>query len=100
MPPKDISKRELEVLKLICKGYSNPEIATQLFVSDKTVQHHVNSLMHKLEAHTMRKLIYNAYVYGFAFPPVSQAYRAVITRLESITESLKILEKEHQIANT
>ena len=46
----NISKREYEVLKLIDKGFSNQEIASQLFISESTVKTHVSNLLSKLDA--------------------------------------------------
>lgn len=43
-----LSKREIEVLKLICKEYSNTEIAEQLFLSISTVETHRKNLIAKL----------------------------------------------------
>ena len=43
----DLTKREEEVLELICKGYSNKEIADSLFISQKTVEGHKSNLMDK-----------------------------------------------------
>lgn len=48
MPRSDLTPRELEVLKLIVKGKSNREIATELFVTEGTVKVHVNNLLGKL----------------------------------------------------
>lgn len=45
---EQLSKRELEVLKLIVEGYSNPEIAKQLNLSTNTVKTYVRSVMNKL----------------------------------------------------
>lgn len=46
----EISARELEVLKLMAKGFSNQEIADVLFVSVSTIKTHISNLFFKLEA--------------------------------------------------
>lgn len=43
----DLTRREEEVLELICKGYSNKEIADSLFISQKTVEGHKSNMMDK-----------------------------------------------------
>ncbi|MFT4024279.1 MAG: response regulator transcription factor [Flavihumibacter sp.] len=43
-----LSKREVEVLKLVCKEYSNAEIAEKLFLSISTVETHRKNLIGKL----------------------------------------------------
>ena len=44
-----LTSRELQILKLITEGYSNNEIANQLFVSINTTKAHVASILQKLE---------------------------------------------------
>lgn len=44
----NLSQREMEVLKLIVEGYSNPEIASELYLSANTVKTHVRGIMNKL----------------------------------------------------
>ena len=46
----DLSKREYEVLQAIALGFSNKEIAYQLFVSESTIKTHVSSVLTKLNA--------------------------------------------------
>ncbi|PSP16206.1 MAG: DNA-binding response regulator [Cyanobacteria bacterium QS_8_64_29] len=42
------SQRELEILNWMVEGYTNPEIAAQLYLSRNTVKTHVRSIMNKL----------------------------------------------------
>ncbi|MES2794362.1 MAG: response regulator transcription factor [Bacteroidota bacterium] len=55
-----ISKREYEVLKLVGKGFSNQEIADQLFVSNNTIKTHTSRLFEKLEVKNRTQAILKA----------------------------------------
>ncbi|MDI9485580.1 MAG: response regulator transcription factor [Bacillota bacterium] len=45
----DLTNRELEILQYIVEGMSNKEIASALFISEKTVKNHITNLLRKLE---------------------------------------------------
>lgn len=49
--PEPLSKREIEVLKLIAAGLSNREIAQRLFLAEGTVKNYVTSVLGKIGAH-------------------------------------------------
>ncbi len=48
-PLRDLTPRELEVLRLLAKGLTNRQIAEQLVVSEHTVHRHVTNLLRKLD---------------------------------------------------
>ena len=49
-PLSDLTPREIEVLGLIAKGYSNKEIANSLLIAIRTVKAHVSNILSKLHA--------------------------------------------------
>ncbi|KRK65723.1 response regulator [Companilactobacillus tucceti DSM 20183] len=52
-----LSKREKEIFPLIALGYSNKEIASQMFISTKTVEAHKASIIKKLELDSRTDLV-------------------------------------------
>lgn len=51
-----LSAREREVMKLIARGYSYKEVAKELFISIKTVETHVSSVLRKLQLSNRHQL--------------------------------------------
>lgn len=50
--PAGLTAREVEVLELVAEGLRNADIAERLFLSEKTVGHHVSAILRKLEVRT------------------------------------------------
>ena len=46
----DINERELEIIELISNGYSNKEIAAELFLSEGTVRNYLSTILEKLQS--------------------------------------------------
>lgn len=53
----DLTRREKEVLELICLGMSNQEISDKLFISQRTVERHRSSLLFKTESKNSVSLV-------------------------------------------
>lgn len=63
-PPDDLSAREVEVLRLIAHGYTNSEIATQLFLSVRTVESHRAHIQQKTQRSSRAELVSYARDHG------------------------------------
>jgi DNA-binding NarL/FixJ family response regulator len=50
--PAGLTAREVEVLRLVAQGLTNPQIAEQLTISVHTVSAHVRSLFNKLDVNS------------------------------------------------
>jgi DNA-binding NarL/FixJ family response regulator len=63
-PGGDLSERELEVLRLVALGYTNSEIATELYVSVRTVETHRAHVQQKLGVKARADLVRYARQHG------------------------------------
>lgn len=56
----DLSKREMEILRLLAKGETTAKIASVLFISKTTVNNHIQHILKKLGAHTRLEAVRRA----------------------------------------
>ena len=64
-----LTARETEVLRLIARGLSNPEIAAHLFIGEATVKTHLNNTFAKIGARHRAEAVRYAYRKGIASDP-------------------------------
>jgi DNA-binding CsgD family transcriptional regulator len=55
--PAQLTGRELEVLRLLAEGLSNAQVAQRLYLSEKTVGHHVSAVLRKLGEPTRSRAV-------------------------------------------
>jgi two-component system response regulator NreC len=63
-PPGGLSEREAEVLRLVALGFTNVEIASQLFLSIRTVETHRSHIQQKLRLRSRSDLVQYALDHG------------------------------------
>jgi DNA-binding NarL/FixJ family response regulator len=68
-PPDLLSARELEVLNLAGKGFTNKAIAMQLKISNRTVQTHLTRVYHKLDVASRTEAVMRAIAFGWIAAP-------------------------------
>ena len=62
-PPDRLTRRQLEVLRLVVNGYTNPEIAGQLGIGERTVEAHRKQIRHKVHRNSRADLVSYARVH-------------------------------------
>ena len=62
--PEPLTRREMEVLELMARHYSNREIAAELVISEATVKRHISNILSKLQARRRQGAVQKAYALG------------------------------------
>ncbi len=58
--PAGLTNRQLDVARLVARGFTNAEIAARLFISPKTTDHHVSAVLTKLGVASRRAVVLQA----------------------------------------
>jgi DNA-binding CsgD family transcriptional regulator/tetratricopeptide (TPR) repeat protein len=66
--PAGLTSREIQVLALLVRGHTNTELAQRLHVSARTVDHHVSSILEKLEVRSRTEAVAAAFGLGIVKP--------------------------------
>ncbi|MGS0684927.1 ATP-binding protein [Nakamurella sp. GG22] len=64
--PGGLTNRQLDVARLLARGLTNSEIATEVFISQKTAEHHVSAVLSKLGLPNRRAVVQAASELGLA----------------------------------
>ncbi|MEV6493534.1 helix-turn-helix transcriptional regulator, partial [Actinoplanes sp. NPDC051633] len=64
--PSGLTNRQLDVAKLVARGYTNAQIADRLFISVKTADHHVSAVLTKLGMPSRREVVVQSDTLGLA----------------------------------
>ena len=62
--PGGLTNRQLDVAKLVARGFTNSEIAARLYISPKTTDHHVSAVLAKLQLPSRRAVMVQAHELG------------------------------------
>lgn len=60
----NLTEREQELIRLVAQGFSNKEIASQLFLSEGTVKNNISNILGKLDLRDRTQLVIFAYEHG------------------------------------
>lgn len=72
LPENELTERELEVLRLMARGFTNPQIAARLSVAEGTVRFHVSNVLRKLGMENRTQAVLYALQKGLAGPESDQ----------------------------
>ncbi|MGO4615874.1 LuxR C-terminal-related transcriptional regulator [Nocardia sp. 2YAB30] len=98
----EVSAREAEVLALVGEHLSNAEIGARLFISVRTVESHVSSLLRKLEVPDRRALAQRASEFARAdrshpAPVLPTPLTSFIGRMRERAELTEMIKKHRQV---
>jgi len=75
--PADLTKRELEILRLVSEGHSNAELSRMLWVTEQTVKFHLSNIYRKLNVSNRTEASRWAQLHGVLTPAPSLDVSAV-----------------------
>lgn len=67
----ELSKRELEVIRLVATGMTNIQAGERLYVTEQTIKHHMGNVIRKLGVTNRTEAVWRAMELGLVDPPVN-----------------------------
>lgn len=104
-----LSSAENNVYQYLLKGYTNQEIADQLFVCEKTIKFHLTSIFKKLEVHSRQEAIAKHYrqeekpireAFMIGEKKLEQGARAIVVTSKSQEDKIQFIDDKFKVGNT
>lgn len=89
-PLDALTKRELDVMQELAKGYSNQQIADALQIRERTVRTHVSNIIGKLGVGSRTEALARM---GWVRPPTSTDERTLLAFRECLQEAMTFIEE-------
>jgi DNA-binding NarL/FixJ family response regulator len=86
---KQLTRRECQILPLVCRGLRNKEIAHQLGIAESTVWHHLTAVFTKLQVEDRLGLVAFAYSHRLVSPPARRRSEPNLGFVESLPRSVR-----------
>jgi two-component system nitrate/nitrite response regulator NarL len=86
---KQLTRRERQLLPLVCSGLRNKEIAHQLGIAESTVWHHLTAVFTKLQVEDRLGLVAFAYSHRLVSPPARRRSEPNLGFVESLPRSVR-----------
>jgi two-component system nitrate/nitrite response regulator NarL len=86
---KQLTRRERQLLPLVCSGLRNKEIAHRLGIAESTVWHHLTAVFTKLQVEDRLGLVAFAYRHRLVSPPAKRSSESNLGFVESLPGSVR-----------
>lgn len=93
-----LTRRERQIIPMVCSGLRNKEIAVQLGIAESTLWHHMTAIFTKLQVEDRLGLAALAYCHGLVFPAKPSHQAPTLGAVEPYSPTLKYAPAADRIA--